>query len=210
MRAELDLHGQPLPEFNASRRAGRGLDAMLGICQGVLADGVVTAEEAGFLHSWMSANPDVTRSWPGDVMAARLERIYADAVVDNEERAELNTLLRGLLGGRIGVAAEMNLSTALPIDDPAPTLTFPGQTYVFTGLCAYGPRKACQAEVEVRGGLCASGITKRTNVVVIGTFASRDWLHTNHGTKILKAVEYRDRGVPIAIVGENHWAAHII
>lgn len=209
MHGPLDLNAQPNPFFNASLRIGRGLDTMLGLCTGVLADGEVTEAEAQVLRDWIEANPDVTCTWPGNVLAARLERIYGDGRVDEEERAELADLLEQLIGGKVGVAAGANLATTLPVDFPPPPLAFDGQLYVFTGMFAYGPRKVCERAVRERGGDCASGITKKTNVVVIGTFASRDWLHTSHGTKIQKAVEYRSAGVPIVIVGEDHWAQHL-
>lgn len=207
MYAKLDLNGQPPSALNSDLRAGRGLNEMLGICKGVLIDGVVSDPEAALLRDWVDANPDVTQTWPGNVLAARLQRIYGDGRVDEEERAELADLLKQLVGGQVAVAAGANLSSTLPIDYPPPSLSFSGRVYVLTGLFAYGPRKECQRAVEALGGRCESSITKRTDVVVIGTFASRDWVHTTHGTKIQKAVEYRNRGIPVAIVAEDHWAA---
>jgi NAD-dependent DNA ligase len=109
------------------------------------------------------------------------------------------------VGGRVSVAAGKNLSTMLPVDVPPPQISFLNQVYVFTGMFAFGPRKECLRVVSELGASCESGVTKRTSVLVIGTFASRDWRETNHGTKILKALEYRARGVPLAIVGEDHW-----
>lgn len=38
---------------------------------------------------------------------------------------------------------------------------------------------------------------------------SRDGAHTTFGRKIEKAVSYREKGVPIAIVSEDHWAASL-
>jgi hypothetical protein len=44
----------------------------------------------------------------------------------------------------------------------------------------------------------------RTNFLVIGRFSSRDWLETTYGGKIKKANDYATKGVPIAIVTEEH------
>ena len=79
-------------------------------------------------------------------------------------------------------------------------------TYVFTGKFAFGTRRDCEREVEKRGAVCEPNITKRTSFLVIGTFGSTDWVHTSFGRKIEKAVSYRDDGVPLRIVGEDHWA----
>ena len=84
-----------------------------------------------------------------------------------------------------------------------------GRIFVFTGQMAFGPRQDCQRHVELFGGLCEASVTRRTNYLVIGTFASRDWAHTSFGRKIEKAVGLRDRGQPLAIVAEHHWAAQL-
>jgi hypothetical protein len=48
-------------------------------------------------------------------------------------------------------------------------------------------------------------ITKDLNYLVIGEVGSRDWIHSTHGRKIEKAIDYNDRGCRIAIVTEQHW-----
>jgi hypothetical protein len=59
---------------------------------------------------------------------------------------------------------------------------------VFTGKFAFGPRRVCEAAVEALGGRAGSSVTRVTNYLVIGTFGSRDWIHTSHGRKIEQAV----------------------
>ena len=81
-----------------------------------------------------------------------------------------------------------------------------GQVYVFTGKFAWGTRRDCEREVVTRGGACDSNVTKRTGYLVIGTFGSRDWVHTAFGRKIDKAVSYRQSGASVRIVAEGHWA----
>jgi hypothetical protein len=55
------------------------------------------------------------------------------------------------------------------------------------------------------GGVCDADVTKRTNYLIIGTFGTRDWLHTSFGRKIEKAVSLRESGLRIAIAAEDHW-----
>jgi len=40
---------------------------------------------------------------------------------------------------------------------------------------------------------------------VLGAYATESWAHSSFGRKIEKAVDMRFSGVPIPIVGENHW-----
>ena len=77
--------------------------------------------------------------------------------------------------------------------------------FVFTGIMAYGPRKDCQALIEARGALIGGGVSKKVHYLVVGSVGNEQWRHSTYGTKIMKAVELRDAGAPIAIVGESHW-----
>lgn len=206
----LDAHGQPDARFNAKRRIDRGVSELLGLVRGILVDGVVSEGEAHALHGWLQANPDLEGVWPVNVLAARLERIFEDGVVDTDEREDLAELLKQMVGGgehsSYGIALGHSGATTLPLDEPAPCLKFNGLVYVFTGKFAYGPRKVCEQVVVELGGVCEKNITQRTNVLVIGTFGSRDWVQSPYGRKIEKAVKYRQEGLPVSLVSEDHWA----
>lgn len=77
--------------------------------------------------------------------------------------------------------------------------------FVFTGTMAYGPRKACEALILERGGVIGGGVSKKIHYLVVGSIGNDQWRHATYGTKIMKAVELREAGAPIAIVGEDHW-----
>lgn len=201
-----DEHGQPFSlGINSQRRTVRDVCEVLGICKGLLADGAINDAEAAFLHGWIQNHPEQADKWPVSALCQRLDRIFADGRIDDEERIELHRLMESFVGGK--VTTELAESgSALPFDDPLPDLSWTGQLFVFTGQFAYGTRANCEKEVEARGGACTGSISRRTNYVVIGTFTSRDWKFSSFGTKIQAAVDHRSRGVPIKIVGEDHWA----
>ncbi len=96
----------------------------------------------------------------------------------------------------------------MPLCAPAPILSFEGRTYCFTGTFNYGQRKHCEAAVTERGA-SAGSLTQRTNVLVIGMYATDSWKHSSFGNKIMNAVEYRLKGFPISIVSEEHWVRHL-
>jgi NAD-dependent DNA ligase len=181
---------------------------MLGLVKGVIVDGEVTVGEAQYLAHWINANPEAVLSWPGNALAQRLQRIFADGYVSDEEREDLRHFLEKMVGPDTA-AGDVNMTTRLPLDDPPPTLAFAGWEYVFTGRFIWGTRTACEEAVARLGGVCGSGITKRTSVLVIGDLGSRDWIHTSYGRKIERAVEYRQAGVPLVITDEAYWASHL-
>lgn len=206
----LDDQRQPLNlALNAARRRDRDISEMIGLVKGVLADGVVTAAEAMLLRDWAAAHPETVATFPGDRLLARLERIFADGVVNQEEQEDLADLLRQMVGGTAGIIAGEDAATTLPLTLPQPPLIFDGRTFVFTGKFAFGPRSVCESAVASLGAKCGSAVTRDIHYLVIGTFGSRDWIHTSHGRKIEQAVGLRSRGHPVAILSEDHWAAAI-
>ena len=209
MNFPLDAHGQPPGLLNAARRIARAVDELLGLCKGVILDGVVSEDEAIALHQWIDTHREVSREWPADVLADRLDRIFEDAIVTDEERDDLKHLLEQIAGGDPETVALGNLATTLPLDDPPPNMIFEDHAFCFTGRFFFGTRRACTRAVEQCGGEFHKFVRLDTDYVVIGLIGSRDWLHSSYGRKIQKAVEYKRRGVRCAIVSEKHWASFI-
>src|SRR5690606_18744619 len=111
--------------------------------------------------------------------ADRLTRIFADHRVDDDEREDLLYFLQKLVGNDTAEHGDINPATRLPLDEPAPPLRFSSTEFVFTGRFIWGTRKACESAVIERGGTAGSGVTRRTQVLVLGDLGSRDWAHTS-------------------------------
>jgi hypothetical protein len=203
----LDKHGQPFNlRFNRARRAERDVCELLGFARGLLADGVVTASEASLLHDWVGRHHDALDHWVVRTVHDRLAAHFEDGTIDDAERADLKNLLDRLVSGELSAVCNTDAATSLPLDQPPPLIEWADKTYVFTGKFAFGPRRDCERVVVERGGVCEPNVTMLTSFLVIGTFGSRDWVHTPFGRKIEKAVSYRDGGRPLRIVAEDHWA----
>ncbi len=209
MPLPLDEHGQPPLQFYAARVAERAIAELLGLCKGMVCDGVITEGEARGLGDWMAANPDALATFPANVLAERLRRIFADGKADEEERQDLFELLQAVTGTTSAVDLSVNRATALPLDEPPPALAFVGKEYVFTGKMVYGTRRTCEQAVVTRGGTTRSSVTTDTDILVIGTLGSAAWKESTHGTKILRAIELKERGQPLVIVGEAHWVQYL-
>lgn len=90
-------------------------------------DRVVTPDEVSLLISWFEANPDTALSYPGNILAKRLERILCASTIDPEDLEELGQILDGITGTPQGTLASGLLSTTLPLDTPPPELRFEGR-----------------------------------------------------------------------------------
>lgn len=206
---DVDEHGQPRNRaFNAKRIKDRGVDELLGLCKGMAADGVVNEAETRFLIDWLENNQCVAREWPGNVLYARAYEFLRDGMLDANERAELLELLTRL-SGHIPGACTVQASTSLPFDDPQPPLDFDGHIFVLTGKFAYGSRQECTEAILDLGGWVRPTVLKDTHYVVIGTLASRDWVHASYGRKIETALQWREKGECVRIISEDHWAEYL-
>jgi len=195
--------------FNRGYREERTADELIGLCRGLLADGEVNAAEARFLVDWIARNRDLHDDPLVAALYRRIDDALSDGVLDASEEADLLSALHGYVGGEADDPVVSSQSTWLPLDNPAPTITFPNKLFVVTGTFVFGARRLVVQAIEQRGGTVGANVRKDTDALIVGETASRDWLHSSYGHKIMKAVEYREKGHPIAIVAEAHWRSFV-
>lgn len=195
--------------FHSARIDRRSADALVGLAAGLAADGTISTAEGLFLKDWLETNLVHLEDPVINLLYARLSNMLLDGVLDPEESLELIGLLQGFSGLSIEkpMASDQQYSPPndLPFNRPEPDLAWNGRLFVFSGIMAYGPRKDCQALVEERGGIIAGGVSKKIHYLVVGSIGNEQWRHSSYGTKIMKAVELREAGSPIAIIGEHQW-----
>lgn len=189
------------------RIASRQIDELIGIARGLVADNSINQAEVEFLRDWLSSNLHISDQPVIRILYQRVTGMLADGIVDDDEKKELLETLNAFSDRESGTG-ELLKSASLPLDAPAPMLTFQGKRYCFTGTFNYGQRKDCEAAVTAVGASVGS-LTQKTNVLVIGVYATESWKHSSFGNKIMMACDWRDRGIPIAIVAEDHWLKSI-
>lgn len=180
---------------------------LLGVIDGILRDGTLDDEEIRFLDSWIEDHNVVLARWPGDAIKDRLEAVLSDGVITPDERKSLRTLL-GEIAGHQGQAAVPGRVCSLPFDDVG-LIEFPGLRFVLTGDFVFGQRAACKRAIEDRGGLVVGSVSKKVRYVVVGGQGSPEWKYGAFGTKIEKALELRESGVPILLVDEPTWCDNL-
>ncbi len=196
-----------LNRLGNDRIASRQVDELIGLARGLVADDHINQAEIEFLQKWLAANIGICEQPLISTLYQRVNDILQDGIADDEEKAELlDTLAR--FSNRDFELGEVLKPTSLPLCDPAPALSFEGLRYCFTGTFNYGQRKHCEEAVTNRGALAGS-LTQKTNVLVIGAYATDSWKHSSFGHKIMEAVKWRGAGHPIAIVSEAHWTQHL-
>lgn len=190
--------------FNRKQIDDRQIDSLIGISKGLLADGKVDQAEAEFLMSWLIQSRQATENPIVLNLLERISEMLEDNMLDAEESAELMGILQKISGDPSEVG-ELAKTSSLPVDSPLPDVTFPECTFLFTGTCAFGTRKQCKEATEALGGINAKSVTKKLDYLVLGTYVTDSWAHETFGRKIEKAMSYRDQGIPLSIITEEHW-----
>ncbi|MTD34075.1 BRCT domain-containing protein [Paludibacterium denitrificans] len=199
-----DSNGQVANAITLKDRIKRDTAEFVGICKGLIADGVIVQDEVEFICNWMRAHPHLLDTWPMSVLIDRLGEILADGVVDQDEELDLLKLIGSITGGN-PVGNVQSLSTDLPLTHPAPDISFNGTTFCVTGTFEFGSRSKVSEAIIQRGGIISPSVKRDTNVLVIGAIGSRDWKQSTFGTKIEKAISYQQKGINILIVSESHF-----
>ncbi|WP_122875005.1 BRCT domain-containing protein [Pseudomonas viridiflava] len=191
--------------FHQERIDRKSVDALIGISVGLIADGQINQLDAQFLQKWIETNLAHLDDPVVNILFRRLNDMLSDGILSAEESEDLMLLLKQFTGIAPASNAPALRVSSLPLNDPLPIIDWSDRTFMLTGTMAYGPRKSCESLIVERGGLIGAGVSKKVHYLIVGSVGNEQWLHSSYGTKIKRAVELRESGVPIAIVSEEHW-----
>lgn len=191
-------------KFNQNSIDDRQVDTLIGLSKGLIADGKINQQEAEVLLTWLIQNSLNTKNPLIHNLLNKVAAMLEDGILDNDESNDLFATMQQFAGESSAVG-ELAKTTSLPVCNPPPEVIFNGKTFLFTGTCAFGTRSECQNATRSLGGQIANNVTKDVSYLVLGTYVTDSWKHETFGRKIEKATQYRDEGLPISIITENHW-----
>ena len=181
------------------------LNQMLDYLQGITADNVLTTKEITAFHQWLKSHETVLSTWPGDVLVKRINEILADGVITEEEKTDLLETIKQITGQRFletGIAHGMATEFCT---QPLETFTICNANICFTGKFVSGTRTEVEKAAKAQGAAISKSITKKLDLLVIGTIASRDWKFSSLGRKIEAAIKLQNEGSQLKIVTEKNW-----
>jgi len=192
--------------FGRKRLIDRGIDEFIGICKGILFDGLVNYQEATNLLTWLDNNRMVAYDWTAKELYQKLPLLLDGNDLSTDGEAQFLSLLLKITGSPAVMIDGDNPSSQLPLCNPAPEVVFDGRVFVITGNLKMGPRRTVIQAIEDLGGeVVLKNVRRDTHYLVIGDIGSAAWMHSTHGRKIEEAVELRERGTGIAIISEAHF-----
>jgi len=198
--------GDPGIEKSLKRhRTSVAMEHLLGMVQGMLADGHLHDMEIKMLATWLAANEELVQMWPASLVAQRISNAIEDGHISEDERQHLTQTLSDLLANDFSETGSASAEpTRLPVTDGV-DVEVCDAGFCLTGEFAYGTRNACAKLTEKAGGIPVDNVTQKARYLVIGSRVSPNWAHTSYGRKIERAVEMQTQGHHIFIISERRW-----
>lgn len=182
------------------------LHAMVG---GIAADGEISVDEMRGLSEWLAEHEHLKTCWPYDEIEALTTKVLADRRIDGTEHRllmEFFTEFLALLDERTLVRPILVEEAGKPISAlcaVAPSVSFSGTTFCFTGASAKYKRAQFEQIVRDLGGEALPGVSAKLNYLVIGAEGNPCWSYACYGRKVEKAVELRKKGARLVLLHEN-------
>ncbi len=187
------------PYFDAIRS---GIQVLTGLLAGLTTDRNVNDAEAKALIQWTQEWNHLRGLWPYD----ECEAIVASALSDHRRAGDLEYLVS--LSEQFPVAGDVLPTGEIPplvirgVCAVDPDIEFPDRVFVLTGESERCQRADLEARIQLRDGLTESGVTRRTNYLVVCDGGNQHWAFACYGRKVEYAYNLRRDGFPIAIVHE--------
>ncbi len=201
------------PDSNYFSEITHDIQQLHGILHGILADDVISTEEVTKLREWIEENEQMKGTYPYDELDSLLLEVLKDGKVDAKEEALLKGFFEDFFSYSFAkrvhresdrVKSKLTKEFTLPgVCSNCPEIEFQGRVFTFTGQSAKGKRSELVESISKLGGQFSSGITQKTEYLVIGAAGNPCWAFSCYGRKVEKAVEYRKAGRPIVIVHES-------
>ncbi|WP_299905358.1 hypothetical protein [uncultured Paracoccus sp.] len=172
------------------------VNRFLGYCAGIACDGVLTiAEVEGILRRAAQLGESVARPGIREVFNTARDALI-DGFISDQESGEIAKAICRLVGENYYDTGLTQISSSAVIDEHI-IASFPddieGMVFVMTEGFDSNPRSLFEERLQIAGMSLAKSVTSKTDYLVVGGRPSRDWLETNRGTKLIKAMELRDK-----------------
>lgn len=183
------------------------LQTLMGLCHGILADGVIQEQEVFGLHEWLKDHEHLSSYWPYDELRSLVLSIVEDNKVDEDEKSILKAYFNEFVNlsnsdtaSKIKEESSSVQISALCTSDPH--VDFKDKTFCITGILSIMSRKELLNRIASLGGIPTNSITKKTDYLIVGDNGNQAWAFACYGRKVEKAMNLRKDGHTITLIHE--------
>ncbi len=172
---------------------------------GVVADKVINDKCLLTLNNWLESNSSICTTFPTNIIAKRVEQIINDKLITKMEKDSIHETLNLICGNRFEESGLAYGMTTEFFEDPVNLFYNKGQVICFSGQFITGSIRQVQ-DIALEGGATLEDkVSSKSSALIIGTFATRDWYFTSHGSNIKRARELKLKGKDLLIITEQSW-----
>lgn len=93
MEKEHNKYGQPSREFNYRRNRDKLLNNLVGMLDGMLADGQINEQEVLYLDTWLKDSKELASNWAFELLRSQVSGVLADGVISAAELQHMKEVL---------------------------------------------------------------------------------------------------------------------
>lgn len=177
------------------------INQFIGFLKGIAADDNISTIEFDKLRIELLKYESITSKWPFYIIGKTISDILQDGIVDTSELRELCELVQHITGAKFSKYGDAVGGATTLFDEPIHSFNF--KKVCLTGKFISGTRNNLNKQLESLRAIIHENVTTQTDVLLIGTLCSRDWIHTSTGRKIEKAIDLKGNGQSIIITNEQ-------
>lgn len=77
---------------------------LIGLCRGVIADGMINLAEAEYIQRWLGERPNLLETWPASELHDLLGKVLKDGALSEQEQQELSDMLEEVVGDPVSLS----------------------------------------------------------------------------------------------------------
>jgi NAD-dependent DNA ligase len=185
---DYDEDQELIKNYNLPLYIKKCVQELQGIAAAIIYDNQIDDNEIRMLIEWTDNHIDISEQFPISDLFDILQKIIDSGKCSNSQRKKLFELLSSF-------AADPQRPNVIGnIYDKNCTISFKEKTFQFTGKLEYGSRKKATDAVLAIGGMVrdTSSVSLEVDYLVVGELGNEVWKYSRFGSKIEKALEFRD------------------
>ncbi len=168
----------------------KGLQKLKRIIELIMEDKVIEQKEIGYLNNWLDENNYLIGNYPFDKIYAIVKNVLDDGIITKEEHSDLIRIFEEFLN-------------PVSTQDKKNDILFDNKLFCLTGTFNSGTKEDIEQKIVNKGGICGKGVTSKTDYLIVGGAGSDAWKFGNYGGKVQRAMELKEKGKKIEIIGEE-------
>ena len=169
----------------------KSLQVLKSIVEVIVEDQKIELDEIYSLNTWLNDNTQLIGNYPFDKINSIVKKVLQDGIITEEEFNELMITFKEFLN-----PIKENNNSSVKIE-------FKEKTFCLTGTFNCGSKEDIEIKIKNKGGICSKGVNSKLNYLIVGGAGSDAWKFGNYGGKVQKAMELKEKGKDICILGEE-------